>query len=67
MLQRRFDWGYKTAHEVSKREAEDSKKQYDQNMKCTKLEPGDLVLARQKAFKVKENQQWMGKYPLSCD
>ena len=26
-------------------------KQYDQNVKCTKLEPGDLVLVRQKTFK----------------
>ena len=52
-LQRRLDWAYKTAYKVSKREAEHSKKQYDQKVKCTKLEPGDLVLVRQKTFKWK--------------
>ena len=45
-IQKRLDWAYKTAYEVSKKEAECSKKQYGQNVKCTKLEPGDLVLVR---------------------
>ena len=52
-LQRRLNWAYKTAYEFNKKEAECSKKQYDWNLKCTKLEPEDLVLVRQKAFKGK--------------
>ena len=58
-LQKRLDWAYKTAHEVSKKESECSKRRYDWNVKCTKLEPGDLVLVRQKAFK--------GKHMKSAD
>ena len=50
---RRLDWAYKTADEVSKKESEYFKKWYDQNVRCTKLELGDLVLVRQKAFKGK--------------
>ena len=55
-LQGRLDWTYK----AGKREAEHSKKWYDQNKKCTKLEPGNLVLVRQKAFKGKHevNDRW---------
>ena len=52
-LQRRLDWAYKTASEVNKRESKNSKKQYDQKVKCTKFEPIDLVLVRQEAFKGK--------------
>ena len=52
-LQRRLEWAYKTAHEVSKREAECSKKQYDQKVKCTKLEPWDLDLVRKNTCKEK--------------
>ena len=53
-LQKRLHWAYKTAHEVSKREAECSKKWYDWYLKCTKLQPGNCVLVRQKAFKGKQ-------------
>ena len=53
-LQERLDWAYKTAHEVSKKESKCSKRRYDQIVKCTKLEPVDLVLVRQKAFKGKQ-------------
>ena len=49
-LQKRLNWAYKTAHDVNKKESEHSKRKYDQNVKCTKLEPQDLVLVRQKAF-----------------
>ena len=59
-LQRRLDWAYKVVNEVNKRESESSKKQYDWNVKCTKLDLGDLVLVRQKAFKQKHkiNDRW---------
>ena len=52
-LQRRLEWAYKTANVINQKESECSKKWYDWNVKCTKLEPGDLVLVRQKAFKGK--------------
>ena len=63
-LQRRLDGAYKTAHEVNKREAEHSKKWSDQNVKCTKSEPGDLILVRQKAFKGKHKISERWKIPL---
>ena len=52
-LQKKLDWAYKTAHEVSKKESEHSKRRYDWNVKCTELEPGNLILVRQKVFKEK--------------
>ena len=52
-LQRRLDWACKPANGVNKKESEHSKKCYDLNVKCNKLEPGDPVLVRQKAFKGK--------------
>ena len=52
-LQKSLKWAYKIAQETSKKELEHSKRRYDQNIKCTKLEIGDLVLVRQKTFKGK--------------
>ena len=43
-LQERLEWAYKLPQEISKKESECSKRRYDQNVKCTMLEPGDLVL-----------------------
>ena len=51
-LQKRLDWAYKSAQDISKKESECSKRRYNQNVKWTKLEL-DLVLVRQKAFKGK--------------
>ena len=45
-LQKRLEWAYKLAQEISKKDSEYSKRRYNQNVKCTKLEPGDLVLVR---------------------
>ena len=52
-LQKRLEWAYKWAQEISKKESEHSKTRYNENIKCTKLESGDLVLVQQKAFKGK--------------
>ena len=41
---------FKTAKETSEREAAQHKRYYDQKYKCMKIEPGDLVLVRVKAF-----------------
>ena len=49
--QRRLYWAYKTANEVNKKESEHSKKQYDQNIRCTELEPGILSLSDKKPSK----------------
>ena len=43
-------WAFKTAKEVNDKEAAQHKKYYDQRFKCMKIEPGDLVLVRVKAF-----------------
>ena len=51
--QKKLDWAYKTALNISKKESEHSKRGYNWNVKCTKLESGDLVLLKQKAFKGK--------------
>ena len=55
-LWRRLYWGYKTANEVNKKESEHSKKQYDQNVRCTRLKLRDFVLVRQKPSKESKNQ-----------
>ena len=67
-LQKRLNWTYKTAHEVSKKESECSKR-YDRNVKCTKLEQGDHVLVIQKAFKGKHkvSNRWESTtYVIQC-
>ena len=43
-------WAFKTAKETSDKEAAWYKRYYDQKYKCIKIEPGDLVLVRVKAF-----------------
>ena len=49
--QKRLEWAYKTADKASKKELECSKKRYDQNIRCSRLQLGDLVLVRQKHSK----------------
>ena len=56
-LQRRLAWAYRKAHEVNQREKTRNKKIYERKVRCTKLEVGDKVLVRQKAFKRKHKIQ----------
>ena len=63
-LQKRLEWAYKTADEISKKESECSKKQYNQNIRCTRLELEDLFLVRQKAFKGKHKISNRWEIPL---
>ena len=56
-LQNRLQWAYKTAQEVNKKERDRSKRCFDNKIRCVKLEPGDLVLVQQKAFKGKHKIQ----------
>ena len=50
-----------------KKEAEHSKKSYDQNVKCTKLEPGDLSWLGKMLSKESIKSAIDGKIPLSCE
>ena len=56
-LQKTLAWAYRKAHEVNHREKTRNKKIYDRKVRCTKLEVGDKVLVRQKAFKRKNKIQ----------
>ena len=49
-LKAHLKWAFKTAKETSEREAARHKRYYDHRYKCMKIEPGDLVLVRVKAF-----------------
>ena len=56
-LKNRMEWAFKKAAEVSLKESTRHKRYYDKKVKCSKLEPGDMVLVRQKAFKGKHKIQ----------
>ena len=56
-LKKRFQWAYQRAKEVNDKEIKRHKRRYDRNVRCSKLETGDLVLVRQKAFKGKHKIQ----------
>ena len=49
-LKAHLKWAFKTARETNEKEAARHKPYYDQGYKCMKIEPGDLVLVRVKAF-----------------
>ena len=50
MLKHQLEWAYNKAREVSAREAKRSKRRYDQKIRCSKLDVGDIVMVRQKGF-----------------
>ena len=47
-LRARLNWAYKVAKESNEKESERQKRYYDKCVRCQKLEPGDLVLVKQK-------------------
>ena len=49
-LKAQLKWALKVARETNDKEAARHKRYYDQEYKCMKIEPGDLVLVRVKAF-----------------
>ena len=53
----RLAWAYKKAQEVNDKENKRNKKNYDRKVRYSKLEVGDKVLVRQKAFKGKHKIQ----------
>ena len=56
-LERRSQWSYKLAQEHMKKQAEKAKKYYDRRVRCSKLEPGDLVLVKRSGFRGKHKIQ----------
>ena len=59
-LRSRLDYAYKKARQVSAKEAERAKQQYDLKIKCSKLEI-DLVLGQKKSFHWETKFQITGK------
>ena len=64
MLKHRLEWGYNKAREISAKEAIRSKRRFDQKIRCSKLDIGDIVLVRQKGFtgKHKVADRWEKDY-----
>ena len=56
-LERRLQWSYKLAQRHMEKQAEKAKKYYDRRVRCSKLEPGDLVLVKKFGFKGKQKIQ----------
>ena len=46
-LERRLQWSHRLAQEHMEKQANKAKKYYDRKVRCSKLEPGDLVLVKQ--------------------
>ena len=46
MLKHRLEWAYNKVREISTKEAIRSKRRFDQKIRCSKLDIGDLVLVR---------------------
>ena len=64
MLKHQLEWAYNKAREVSTKEAKRSKRRYDQKVRCSKLDIGDIVMVRQKGFtgKHKVADRWEKDY-----
>ena len=56
-LERRLQWSYKLAQRHMEKQAEKAKKYYDRRVRCSKIEPGDLVLVKKFGFKGKHKIQ----------
>ena len=56
-LERRLHWSYKLAQRHMEKQAAKAKKYYDRRVRCSKLEPGDLVLVKKFSFKGKHKIQ----------
>ena len=50
-------WAFKKAQQVSEQDKKRNKRNYDEQVRCSKLQIGDRVLVRQKAFKGKHKVQ----------
>ena len=64
MLKHQLQWAYKKSREVSFKEAKRSKRRYDQKVRCSKLDVGDIVMVRQKGFNGKHKvvDRWEKDY-----
>ena len=52
-----LNWTYKAVQDVIKKKQEEHKHHYECNMQCYKLEAGERVLIKQKAYKSKHKIQ----------
>ena len=50
MLKQQLEWAYNKAREVRFKESKRSKWRYDQKVRCSKLDVGDIVIVRHKGF-----------------
>ena len=56
-LEKRLQWSHKLAQKHMEKQAAKAKKYYDRRVRCSKLEPGDLVLVKRFGFKGKHKIQ----------
>ena len=56
-LERRLQWSFKLAQRHIKKQADKAKNYYDRRVRCSKLEPGDLVLVKRFGFRGKHKIQ----------
>ena len=56
-LERRLQWSHKLAQKHMEKQANKAKKFYYRKVRCSKLEPGDLVLVKKFGFKGKHKIQ----------
>ena len=56
-LERRLLWSHKLAQKQMEKMANKAKKYYDRRVRCSKLEPGDLVLVKKFGFRGKHKIQ----------
>ena len=56
-LERRLHWSHKLAQKHMEKQASKAKKYYDRRVRCSKLEPGDLVLVKRFGFRGKHKIQ----------
>ena len=56
-LEKRLQWSHKLAQKHMEKQAAKAKKYYDRRVRCSKLEPGDLVLVKRFGFRGKHKIQ----------
>ena len=56
-LERRLQWSHKLVQKQMEKMANKAKKYYDRSVRCSKLDPGDLILVKRFGFKGKHKIQ----------
>ena len=60
-IQKWMKWAFQQVNTYNEKEINHAMKHYDQNVRCSVLAPGDLVLVHNRAFKGKHKSQTNGK------